>query len=86
MRGTPVRVKDGGGARDAVQSFRDISVAPKRFDEEILGVYLSCTNTRRLRGHWPLVAVSLSKDSQLPRMVGPLREDFRRVGTADLGE
>ena len=49
----------------------------ERVDEAILGVYLSGTNTRRLRGALaPLLrGAPLSKDA-VSRLVGRLREDF----------
>ena len=49
----------------------------ERVDEAILGVYLSGTNTRRLRGALaPLLrATPLSKDA-VSRLVGRLKEDF----------
>ena len=48
-----------------------------RVDEAILGIYLSGTNTRRLRGALsPLLrGAPLSKDA-VSRLVGRLREDF----------
>lgn len=58
----------------------------ERVDEAILGVYLSGTNTRRLRGALaPLLrGAPLSKDA-VSRLVGRLREDFVAWGTRDLG-
>jgi transposase-like protein len=56
-------------------------------DEAILGVYLSGTNTRRLRGALsPLLrGAALSKDA-VSRLVGRLREDFESWQKRDLGE
>src|SRR5208283_42275 len=59
----------------------------ERVDEAILGVYLSGTNTRRLRGALaPLLrGAPLSKDA-VSRLVGRLREDFEGWAQRDLGE
>jgi len=59
----------------------------ERVDEAILGVYLSGTNTRRLRGALaPLLrGAPLSKDA-ISRLVGRLREDFEAWAKRDLGE
>jgi putative transposase len=59
----------------------------ERVDEAILGVYLSGTNTRRLRGALaPLLrGAPLSKDA-VSRLVGRLREDFEAWCQRDLGE
>ena len=59
----------------------------EQVDEAILGVYLSGTNTRRLRGALaPLLrGAPLSKDAVL-RLVGRLREDFAAWAKRDLGE
>src|SRR5712671_8184986 len=58
----------------------------ERVDEAILGVYLSGTNTRRLRGALaPLLrGAPLSKDA-VSRLVGRLREDFAAWAQRDLG-
>ena len=58
----------------------------ERVDEAILGVYLSGTNTRRLRGALgPLLrGAPLSKDA-VSRLVGRLREDFAAWVKRDLG-
>jgi transposase-like protein len=58
-----------------------------RVDEAILGVYLSGTNTRRLRGALaPLLrGAPLSKDA-VSRLVGRLREDFAVWATRELRE
>ena len=58
----------------------------ERVDEAILGVYLSGTNTRRLRGALaPLLrGAPLSKDA-VSRLVGRLREDFTTWVKRDLG-
>jgi putative transposase len=59
----------------------------ERVDEAILGVYLSGTNTRRLRGALAslLRGAPLSKDA-VSRLVGRLREDFAAWAQRDLGE
>ena len=59
----------------------------ERVDEAILGVYLSGTNTRRLRGALsPLLrGTPLSKDA-VSRLVGRLREDFEAWAKRDLSE
>ena len=59
----------------------------ERVDEAILGVYLSGTNTRRLRGALaPLLrGAPLSKDA-VSRLVWRLREDFAAWAQRDLGE
>jgi putative transposase len=59
----------------------------ERVDEAILGVYLSGTNTRRLRGALaPLLrGTPLSKDA-VSRLVGRLKEDFAAWAKRDLGE
>jgi transposase-like protein len=57
----------------------------ERVDEAILGIYLSGTNTRRLRGALsPLLrGAPLSKDA-VSRLVGRLREDFEAWAKRDL--
>ena len=59
----------------------------ERVDEAILGVYLSGTHTRRLRGALsPLLrGAPLSKDA-VSRLVGRLREDFAAWAKRDVGE
>ena len=59
----------------------------ERVDEALLGVYLSGTNTRRVRGAVaPLLrGAPLSKDA-ISRLVGRLREDFESWCKRDLGE
>jgi putative transposase len=59
----------------------------ERVDEALLGVYLSGTNTRRIRGALaPLLrGAPLSKDA-ISRLVGRLREDFESWGKRDLAE
>jgi len=59
----------------------------ERVNEAILGVYLSGTNTRRLRGALaPLLrGAPLSKDA-VSRLVGRLREDFEASAKRDLSE
>jgi transposase-like protein len=58
----------------------------ERVDEAILGIYLSGTTTRRLRGALaPLLrGAPLSKDA-VSRLVGRLREDFAAWAQRDLG-
>ena len=57
----------------------------ERVDEALLGVYLSGTNTRRIRGALaPLLrGAPLSKDA-ISRLVGRLREDFTAWAQRDL--
>lgn len=57
----------------------------ERVDEALLGVYLSGTNTRRIRGALaPLLrGAPLSKDA-ISRLVGRLREDFESWAKRDL--
>jgi transposase-like protein len=57
----------------------------ERVDEALLGVYLSGTNTRRIRGALaPLLrGAPLSKDA-ISRLVGRLREDFASWAKRDL--
>jgi len=59
----------------------------ERVDEAILGVYLSGTNSRRVRGALaPLLrGTPLSKDA-VSRLVGRLREDFAAWSQRDLHE
>jgi len=59
----------------------------ERVDEALLGVYLSGTNTRRIRGALaPLLrGAPLSKDA-ISRLVGRLREDFQSWAKRDLGK
>jgi putative transposase len=59
----------------------------ERVDEALLGVYLSGTNTRRIRGALaPLLrGAPLSKDA-ISRLVGRLREDFESWAKRDLAE
>ena len=83
------RIEDGDGRRREWRS----RIMPRyqrrteRVDEAILGVYLSGTNTRRLRGALsPLLrGAPLSKDA-VSRLVGRLREDFEAWAKRDLGE
>jgi transposase-like protein len=58
----------------------------ERVDEAIFGVYLSGTNSRRLRGApSPLLrGAPLSKDA-VSRLVGRLREDFAAWAKRDPG-
>ena len=57
----------------------------ERVDEALLGVYLSGTNTRRIRGALaPLLrGTPMAKDA-ISRLVGRLREDFAAWGQRDL--
>jgi transposase-like protein len=57
----------------------------ERVDEALLGVYLSGTNTRRIRGALaPLLrGTPIAKDA-ISRLVGRLREDFAAWGQRDL--
>jgi transposase-like protein len=59
----------------------------ERVDAALLGVYLSGTNTRRIRGALaPLRrGAPLSKDA-ISRLVGRLREDFERWSKRDLAQ
>ncbi len=83
------RIEDADGRRREWRS----RIIPRyqrrtaRVDEAILGVYLSGTNTRRLRGALaPLLrGAPLSKDA-VSRLVGRLREDFAAWAGRDLGE
>jgi len=56
-------------------------------DEAVLGVYLSGTNTRRIKGALaPLLRVGpLSKDA-VSRLVGRLADDFETWRRRDLAE
>jgi putative transposase len=82
------RIEDDDGRRREWRS----AIIPRyqrrteRVDEAILGVYLSGTNTRRLRGALaPLLrGAPLSKDA-VSRLVGRLREDFAAWARRDLG-
>ena len=73
------RIEDDGGRRREWRSrmIPRYQRRTERVDEAILGVYLSGTNTRRLRGALaPLLrGAPLSKDA-VSRLVGRLREDF----------
>src|SRR6202045_10680 len=83
------RIEDDDGRRREWRS----QIIPRyqrrteRVDEAILGVYLSGTNTRRLRGALaPLLrGAPLSKDA-VSRLMGRLREDFAAWAQRDLGE
>jgi hypothetical protein len=46
----------------------------ERIDEAILGVYLSGTNTRRLRG--ALLAIAINGWNRVPSRFGQLRESI----------
>src|SRR6202048_3764077 len=83
------RIEDDDGRRREWRS----QIIPRyqrrteRVDEAILGLYLSGTNTRRLRGALaPLLrGAPLSKDA-VSRLMGRLREDFAAWAQRDLGE
>ena len=83
------RIESADGARSEWRSrmIPRYQRRTERVDEAILGVYLSGTNTRRLRGALaPLLrGAALSKDA-VSRLVGRLREDFEAWGKRDLGE
>lgn len=83
------RIEDADGQRSEWRSrmIPRYQRRTERVDEAILGVYLSGTNTRRLRGALaPLLrGAALSKDA-VSRLVGRLREDFEAWGKRDLGE
>ena len=77
----------GVGASGAAKIIPRYQRRTERVDEAILGVYLSGTNTRRLRGALsPLLrGAPLSKDA-VSRLMGRLREDFEAWAKRDLGE
>jgi len=83
------RIEDADGCRREWRSqlIPRYQRRTERVDEAILGVYLSGTNTRRLRGALaPLLrGAPLSKDA-VSRLVGRLREDFAAWARRDLGE
>jgi putative transposase len=59
----------------------------ERVDEAILGVYLSGTNTRRLRGALaPLLRGAARSKDAVSRLVGRLREDFAAWAKRDLSD
>lgn len=83
------RVLDGDGQRREWRSqvMGRYERRTERVDEALLGVYLSGTNTRRVRGALaPLLrGAPLSKDA-ISRLVGRLREDFETWSKRDLSE
>jgi putative transposase len=78
----------GGGTREwRSQVLPRYQRRTARVDEAILGVYLSGTNSRRLKGALaPLLRGGpLSKDA-VSRLVGRLKSDFEEWGQRDLGQ
>ena len=77
--------EDGGSREWRSRMIRRYQRRTERVDEAILGVYLSGTNTRRLRGALsPLLrGAALSKDA-VSRLVGRLSEDFESWAKRDL--
>ena len=58
----------------------------ERVDEAILGMYLSGTHTRRLRGALaPLLRGAPLSKGAVSRLMGRLREDFAAWAQRDLG-
>jgi putative transposase len=83
------RVRDGSGASREwrSQTVRRYQRRTELVDEAVLGVYLSGTNTRRVKGALaPLLRGGpLSKDA-VSRLVGRLAEDFETWRSRDLAE
>jgi putative transposase len=83
------RLLDGDGQRREWRSqvVRRYERRTERVDEALLGVYLSGTNTRRVRGALaPLLrGAPLSKDA-ISRLVGRLRGDFETWSRRDLSQ
>jgi len=81
------RVNDGDGGSEEwrSQTVERYERRSRRVDEAIVGVYLSGTNTRRIRGALaPLLRGGpLSKDA-VSRLVGRLKEDFEQWRRRDL--
>lgn len=79
--------EDGSSTEWRSRMIRRYQRRTERVDEAILGVYLSGTNTRRVRGALsPLLrGAALSRDA-ISRLVGRLREDFEAWGKRDLAE
>jgi putative transposase len=81
------RLHDAAGAEREWRSalFERYARRTARVDEGLLGIYLSGTNTRRLRGALaPLLrGAPLGKDA-ISRLVGRLREDFATWSQRDL--
>ena len=80
-----VQGADGAPAEWCSQVLGGYARRPARVDEARLGVYLSGTNTRRIRGALaPLLrGAPLSKDA-ISRLVGRLRGDFDAWGQREL--
>jgi transposase-like protein len=81
-----LRRPDGGGREWQSRLIGRYERRTERVDEALLGVYLSGTNTRRIRGALaPLLrGAPLSKDA-ISRVVGRLREEFEAWAQRDLG-
>jgi transposase-like protein len=82
-----VRRADGSEREWQSQTIERYQRRTKRVDEALIGVYLSGTNTRRIRSALsPLLSgAPLSKDA-ISRLVGRLGEDFRSWQERDLRE
>lgn len=82
-----MRAADGQGQEWRSRLIGRYERRTERVDEALLGVYLSGTNTRRIRGALaPLLrGAPLSKDA-ISRLVGRLREDFQSWVKRDLAE
>jgi transposase-like protein len=80
-----LRRKDGTESEWQSQTIERYQRRTKRVDEALLGVYLSGTNTRRIKSALgPLLSgAPLSKDA-ISRLVGRLSEDFRSWQDRDL--
>jgi putative transposase len=79
--------RDGQRQEWRSQIVRRYERRTERVDEALLGVYLSGTNTRRVRGALaPLLrGAPLSKDA-ISRLVGRLRGDFETRSRRDLSQ
>jgi putative transposase len=82
-----VRTAEGGTAEWRSELVPRYQRRSERVDEAILGVYLSGTNTRRIKGALaPLLrGAPLSKDA-VSRLVGRLADDFETWRRRDLAE
>ena len=82
-----LQAADGGNAEWQSRTVRRYERRTKRVDEAILGVYLSGTNTRRIKGALaPLLRGGpLSKDA-VSRLVGRLGGDFKKWRERDLAK
>ena len=82
-----VQGADGSSREWQSRTVRRYERRTKRVDEAILGVYLSGTNTRRIKGALaPLLRGGpLSKDA-VSRLVGRLADDFKRWRERDLAK